>query len=188
MSTVSAINPIDTVLIGECIEGNRKSQKVFYDFYAARMFAICLRFCGNRMDAEDVLQEGFVKVFKNLCNYRGEGSLEAWIRKIFIHTAIQFARKTKKPIDFSEETLEMVPAKMHNTLDNLYFKDISRLTEKLSKGYKTVFIMYSLEGYSHKEIASELGISISTSKTQFLRARKFLMKLVSADTALVTNT
>jgi len=183
---MNTVNPITCDLISECVAGNRKSQKTLYDFYSARMYAICLRFCNNKMDAEDVLQEAFVKVFQSLHNYRGEGSLEAWIRKIFIHTAIQFTRKVK-PVDLNCDLLELVPAKSYNILDSLYSKDISKHTEKLSKGYKTVFIMYSIEGYSHKEIASELGISISTSKTQFFRARRFLMKLLSADKAMIAN-
>jgi RNA polymerase sigma factor (sigma-70 family) len=165
--------------IQQCIAGCRKSQKELYDTYASKMFVVCLRYTKNQADAEDVLQDGFVKLFRNLDKYRGEGSFEGWVRKIFVNTAIEHIRKTKNTTNDISDTIENSVKDNHaNALDNLFEKDLHKITANLSDGYKTVFNMYAVEGYTHKEIANLLGITESTSKSQFSRAKAILRNLL----------
>ncbi|HEY0751343.1 MAG TPA: RNA polymerase sigma factor [Chitinophagaceae bacterium] len=165
-------------LIAGCLQGDRKLQHELYDRFAAKMFGVCLRYAGSTEEAEDILQEGFIKVFKKISSYRGDGSFEGWIRRIFVNTAIEhFRRKTyMQPITEREENT--VEAKYLSVLDNLAEKDIIRLVQQLSPGYRTIFNMYVVEGYTHKQIADALGISEGTSKSQLSRAKIILQDLV----------
>lgn len=153
-------------------------QRELYERYSAKMFGVCLRYAGNTEEAEDILQEGFIKVFRKISSYRGEGSFEGWIRRIFVNTAIeQFRRKTyMQPITEREEN--SVEATYLSVLDSLAEKDIIKLVQQLSPGYRTVFNMYVVEGYTHRQIAESLGISEGTSKSQLSRAKIILQDLV----------
>ena len=166
-------------LIENCISGNRKSQKELYDMYAPKMFAICLRYTKNQMDAEDTLQEGFVKLYNNLHRFRGEGSFDGWVRRIFVNTAIEHIRKKNLNITNGEGLENSIADKHKSALDNLYEKDIIKTSMKLSEGYRTVFNLYAVEGFSHKEIANHLGITESTSKSQFSRAKAILRNVIT---------
>ncbi len=131
------------------------------------------------MDAEDTLQDGFVKLFNNLHRFRGEGSFDGWVRRIFVNTAIEHLRMKNLNIT-SGEGLENSIADKHKTpLDNLYEKDIIKSSMTLSEGYRTVFNLYAVEGFSHKEIADHLGITESTSKSQFSRAKAVLRNVIN---------
>jgi RNA polymerase sigma factor (sigma-70 family) len=165
-------------LISGCINGDRKMQRELYERFSAKMFGVCLRYAGSTEEAEDILQEGFIKVFKKIGSYRGEGSFEGWIRRIFVNTAIeQFRRKTYlQPITEREEN--SVEATYLSVLDSLAEKDIVKLVQQLSPGYRTVFNMYVVEGYTHRQIAEALGISEGTSKSQLSRAKIILQELV----------
>lgn len=165
-------------LISGCINGDRKMQRELYERYSAKMFGVCLRYAGSTEEAEDILQEGFIKVFKKIGSYRGEGSFEGWIRRIFVNTAIeQFRRKTyMQPITEREEN--SVEATYLSVLDSLAEKDIVKLVQQLSPGYRTVFNMYVVEGFTHRQIAESLGISEGTSKSQLSRAKIILQDLV----------
>jgi len=165
-------------LIEGCIRGDRKMQYELYERFAPKMFGVCLRYASNNEEAEDILQEGFIKVFKKIGSYRNEGSFEGWIRRIFVNTAIEhFRRKIHlQPITEKEEST--VEGKYLSILDTLAEKDIVQLVQQLSPGYRTVFNMYVIEGYSHKQIAEELGISEGTSKSQLSRAKQILQDLV----------
>jgi RNA polymerase sigma factor (sigma-70 family) len=165
-------------LIEGCIRGDRKMQYELYERFAPKMFGVCLRYASNNEEAEDILQEGFIKVFKKMGSYRSEGSFEGWIRRIFVNTAIEhFRRKTHlQPITEKEENT--VEGKYLSVLDSLAEKDIVQLVQQLSPGYRTVFNMYVIEGYSHKQIAEQLGISEGTSKSQLSRAKQILQELV----------
>lgn len=172
----------DQIHIQKCIEGCRKSQKDLYDTYSSKMFAVCLRYAKNEMDAEDILQEGFIKIFKNLDKYRGDGSFEGWLRRIFVNTAIEHIRKSKNNTnDISDKIENTVKDNYCNALDNLFEKELVNIASNLSDGYKTVFNLYAIEGYSHKEIASQLGITESTSKSQFSRAKAILRNLIQGN-------
>ncbi len=166
------------MLIADCIKGDRKSQKELYNEFASKMFPICLRYTKNQMDAEDILQEGFIKLFNNLTKFRGEGSFEGWVRRIFVNTAIEQLRKKNLNMYAGEELENSVADKQKSGMDNLYEKDIMSTANDLSSGYKTVFQLYAVEGYSHKEIASQLGITESTSKSQFSRAKALLRSTI----------
>ena len=164
----------EALLIEGCINGNRKCQKALYDKYAPKLFALCLRYTKHYRDAEDVLQDGFVKLFNNLDKFKGDGSFEGWVRRIFVNTAIQQFRNKKLQTVNSELYENVLLDNRATGPDNLYYKDLLKKWQSLSRGYRTVFHMYAIEGYSHQEIANVMGISESTSKSQYLRARGML--------------
>src|SRR3954464_14672401 len=164
----------DAVLIEGCLNGDRKSQKALYDKYAPKLFTLCLRYTKHYRDAEDVLQDGFVKLFNNLDKFKGDGSFEGWVRRIFVNTAIQQFRNKKLQTVNSELYENVLVDSRASGLDNLYYKDLLKKWQSLSRGYRTVFQLYAIEGFSHQEIAQVMGISESTSKSQYLRARGFL--------------
>ena len=162
----------DIQLIESCIKGNRASQKALYDRLAPRMFPLCIRYIGDRETAEDVLQDGFVTLFTRLKDYKGEGSFEGWARKIFVNTALMNLRR-KDALKMSDdlEAARGVRSESVNQMQNLGYKDLLAMITELPPGFRTVFNMYAIEGYSHKEIGEMLGISETTSRTQLSRAR-----------------
>ena len=163
-------------IIKGCIIGERTAQQTLYSRYSPKMFSICLRYAKDYHSAEDILQEGFIKVFKYISNFRREGSFEGWMRRIFVNTAIEHLRKAvnlypivndeDKPIDIIDE----------NIFDQLDYQDLLTMVQSLSPGYRTVFNLYVIEGFSHKEISKMLEISEGTSKSQLARARVLLQK------------
>ncbi|HEV8083287.1 MAG TPA: RNA polymerase sigma factor [Chitinophagaceae bacterium] len=153
-------------------------QELLYQKYSSKMYGVCLRYSGNIEDANDLLQEGFIKIFKNLIKFRGEGSFEGWIRRIFVNTSIEHFRKKVKLYNVTEVQENTIEDDDLNILDTLAEKDIISLVNELSPGYKTVFNMHVIEGYSHKEIADILGINEGTSKSQLARAKGVLKKSV----------
>lgn len=165
-------------LIRGCIAGERRIQEELYKRFSSKMYAVCLRYASNSDDAQDVLQDGFVKIFKNLEKFRGEGSFEGWIRRIFVNTAIEHLRRKTQMISIGEKEERSIPLPEKNALDNLAEKDILALIQQLSPGYRTVFNMYVIEGYTHKDIGEILGISEGTSKSQLARARVILQNMV----------
>jgi RNA polymerase sigma factor (sigma-70 family) len=167
----------ETDLIQGCIQGDRKMQEQLYHRFSSKMYTVCLRYSGNPDDARDLLQEGFIKIFKNLSKYRGDGSFEGWIRRIFVNTIEHFRKKVylQDVTETQEKTLE---DKEWNVLDDLAEKDIMKMIHQLSPGYKAIFNMHVIEGYSHKEIAEILGINEGTSKSQLARAKTVLKKMV----------
>jgi RNA polymerase sigma-70 factor (ECF subfamily) len=169
----------DTDLIKECISGERRAQKQLYDKYSAKMYAVCIRYMGNSDDASDILQDGFIKVYKNLEKFRGEGSFEGWLRRIFANTAIEQLRKKKLNFSTSDKE-EQIEFKAPGAIDKLSEKDLLKIVSELSPGYRTVFNMYVVEGYGHKEIAEIMNISEGTSKSQLARARMILQEKVKA--------
>lgn len=165
-------------LIEGCIRGDRKMQYELYERFASKMYGVCLRYAANTEEAEDILQEGFIKVFKKISSYRGDGSFEGWIRRIFVNTAIEHFRKKSYLQPISEKEESSIEGKYVSILDKLAEKDIIKLIQQLSPGYRTVFNMYVVEGYTHKQIAEVLNISEGTSKSQLSRAKLILQDLV----------
>ncbi len=166
-------------LIKGSLEGNARVQKQLYERYSPAMYGICLRYAGDPDEAADILQEGFIKVFTRLEDYRYEGSFEGWIRRIIINTAINHLIRQKKhqgQEDIEEVYGETMPDP--SALDRLQHRDLIRLVQQLPPGYRMVFNLYEIEGYSHKEIAEIMGISINTSKTQLLHARRYLQRKI----------
>ncbi len=170
---------IDLKLIESCIKGDRASQKVLYDRLAPRMFPLCMRYVGDRVLAEDILQEGFITLFTRLGSYKGDGSFEGWARKIFVTTALMDLRK-KDALKMSDEldAVRGMKADLPSQTQSLGYKEIMKLVMELPTGFRTVFNMYAVEGYSHKEIGEMLGISETTSRTQYSRARSILQNKI----------
>ena len=166
-------------LLEACKRGDRTAQKKLYDSLAAKMFAICLRYMGQRDTAEDVLQEGFVTLFSRLDSYSGEGSFEGWARKIFVNTALMELRK-KDALKMSEdlETAWNVSSDGVSQVQSVGYHELLKLIASLPPGYRTVFNLSVIEGYSHKEIAQTLGITEVTSRSQLQRARVMLQEKI----------
>jgi RNA polymerase sigma-70 factor (ECF subfamily) len=167
----------EKALVQKARAGNREAQKAIYEQWAPKMLAVCRRYIPDLHFAEDVMIEGFVKVFKNLDQYRSEGSFEGWIRKIMVRQAIDFLRK--KQFMVFEETLPEYPDHRPVLSDFLELEHIEALIDGLPEGYRMVFVLYVVEGYKHPEIASMLDISESTSKSQLYKARKALQEQLS---------
>lgn len=153
-------------------------QEELYSRFSPRMFAVCLRYAGNTEEAEDILQEGFIKIFKKLNTFRSEGSFEGWIRRIFVNTAIEHFRRKRYLMPVTEKEENTIEGKYLSVLDDLAARDIMALVQELSPGYRTVFNLYVVEGYTHKEIADMMGISEGTSKSQLSRAKVILQDKV----------
>ena len=165
----------DEDFIGRCLDNDSKAQGELYKQFAPKMFGICLRYAKNQMEAEDVLQEGFIKVFRYLKNYRNEGSLEGWIRRTMVNTAINFyKKKIKYQKDVSLDQTEPINTEEESAIDKLSAKELLDLIRALPDGYRMVFNLNVIEGYTHKEIGEMLKISENTSKSQLSRARGVL--------------
>ena len=178
MNALSNQMSSETDLIEGCIRGDRKMQYELYERFSPKMYGVCLRYAANAEEAEDILQEGFIKVFKKIGSYRGDGSFEGWIRMIFVNTAIEHFRKKSYLQPITEQEESSIEGKYVSVLDSLAEKDIIKLIQQLSPGYRTVFNMYVIEGYTHKQIAEALKISEGTSKSQLSRAKLILQDLV----------
>lgn len=172
----------DPEIIEGCIRNKRRAQNALYQHFAPRMLLLCMRYCRNREEAEDVLQEAFVKIFQKISTFRQSGSLEGWIRRIMINHAINHLKAKKMSfIDTDPQILgSILEAEEHVVEEQLYKpEELLHAVQELPPGYKVVFNLYVFEGYSHKEIADELNISENTSKSQLSRARTFLRKNLS---------
>lgn len=165
----------DSALVKKCLEGNSKAQRMLFERFAPKMLGVCMRYTKNVEQAEDVLQDGFVKVFTKLSHYSGNGSLEGWIRRIVVNTALDEIRKNVKfqanvNVDDVDYKLDLDS----HILEGLMAEDLMEIINDMPAGYKVVFNMFAIEGYSHKEISVQLNISENTSKSQYSRARAYL--------------
>lgn len=159
-------------LIQSAIQQNREAQQQLFEQYSPKMLGVCRQYVKDIHHAEDLLLQGFFKVFTNLHKFKHEGSFEGWIRRIMVNTCISYLRK-KNPIQLTEEEYVFNDTATEN-LENTAVEDIQKLIDQLPEGYKIVFNLYAIEGYKHSEIAKELGITESTSKSQLFKARKWL--------------
>ncbi|WP_432712425.1 RNA polymerase sigma factor [Pedobacter sp.] len=168
---------IDDLMEG-CKAGDRKMQELLYQQTSAKMFALCMRYAKDRMEAEDSLQLGYIKVFQKIKDYRGDGSFEGWIRRVMVNTAIESYRKNLRNLTVVqiEEAYEQPSTGFD--FSKLGMQDLLSLIQQLADGYRLVFNMYIIEGYSHKEIAQTLGISEGASKSQLSRARAILKEKI----------
>lgn len=164
-------------LVNNCLKQDRTAQRVLYDRFAGQMMALCMRYAGNQSEAQDMLQEGFIKVFEKLGQFRGDGPLGGWIRRVMVNEALIYLRKQKKHAHVESIDDEVaIASDFQDGLSVLATEDIIGLIAKLPDGYRTVFNLYAVEGFSHKEIADQLSISENTSKTQFHKAKLHLRK------------
>ncbi|MCU0421200.1 MAG: sigma-70 family RNA polymerase sigma factor [Bacteroidia bacterium] len=166
-------------IIEGCLNGKRSSQKALYDRFAGKMLGVCMRYAKDRAEAEDMLQEGFIKVFHNIGKFKNDGSFEGWVRRIMVFTAINYF---KHRIRKFQEDLDQEGADASyddEIIDKISAKEIIALVQHLPEGYRMIFNLYAIEGYTHKEISDMLGISVGTSKSQYSRARMSMQQLLA---------
>jgi RNA polymerase sigma factor (sigma-70 family) len=168
---------IDT-LVSKCKAGERKAQEMLYKQFAAKMLGVCMRYATDKMEAEDMLQNGFIRVFQKMSDYRGEGSFEGWVRRIMVHSSIEYYRKHHKMMQVVGMDEVNEPSVDPIAMANLDAKDLIALIQQLAPGYRMVFNLYAIEGYSHREIGEIVGITEGASKSQLSRARAILKEQV----------
>ena len=169
----------ETELIQGCRRGDRHAQQRLFDLYSGRMYGICLRYVKNPMEAEDVVVIAFTKVFERIDQFRSEGSFEGWIRRIAVNEALTHLRRSRAMVVATDLDHAARELDYDQLSDHLEAEDLLKLIDQLPPGYRVVFNMYAIDGYSHKEIAEALNISENTSKSQLSRARTSLQKLLS---------
>jgi len=165
-------------LIKGCVKRERSAQQCLYDTYSSKMYAICYRYTKSSMEAEDVLVTAFTKIFERIEQFKGEGSFEGWIRRVVVNEALTWLRRNRSM--YLETELEAADREPDyaSISDQLEAEDLLKMIQELPTGYRMVFNLYAIDGYSHKEIADQLGISENTSKSQLSRARMHLQKLL----------
>jgi len=174
------MNQIDeTELVANCVANNHKAKKALYDLFSAKLFMISMRYADNREDAEDILQDSFIKIYENLNKFRNEGSLEGWAKRITANTAIKHCHKKNHMYAITNiENLEQSENENEDLMDSLTnnnsIAELLQMIQNLAPRYRMVFNMYAIDGNSHAEIAQQLGISEGTSKSQLSRAREIL--------------
>ena len=159
-------------LIEGCRKGERRAQKELYDAYSRKMMGVCLR---------DLLQDGFVKIFTSMDSYTGSGSFEGWMRKIFVNCALEYLRKSdvlREATDL-DNTAELIQPDS-SAISDMSAAELMNLVKELPVGFRTVFNMFAIEGYSHKEISEMLNITESTSRSQYTRAKQLLQRRINA--------
>ena len=166
--------PTEAELIDGCLRGRQLAQKLLYDKFAGKMMAVCLRYAQTTFEAEDVLQEGFLTVFRTLAGFRRECPLEFWIRRIMINAALRQHRRNASLVAVSDGEYPDTLASEEFTLSNYNFQELLNMVQELAPRYRMVFNLYAIEGYTHKEIGELLSITEGTSKSQYSRARVIL--------------
>ena len=168
----------DEELLKGCLKGDRSSQEALYKKYARTMYGICLSYANDSDSAQDMLQDGFVKIFKKIKSYDGQGSFEGWIRRIVTNTAIDYFRRERRLNNYIEYSDSKYVTESSSIYQKLNFEEILKYIRKLPDGARVIFDLFAVEGYSHKEIAMKLNISEGTSKSQYNRARSLLQKMI----------
>ncbi len=165
-------------IVEGCIDGGRKYQKLLYERYYGSMMVVCMRYTNDREEARDVLHEGFMKVYRNLKKFSRGTNLGAWIRRIMVNTAIDHYRKSAKRPNLVEINQAIHETDVQDIVSDMSAQEILGLVQRLSPAYRTVFNLYVVEGYSHKEVGELLGISEGTSKSNLAKARGKLQKMI----------
>ena len=166
-------------LVKKCAQGQRDYQKALYDRYSGKMLGICMRYARDKSEAEDFVQEGFIKVFKNIKSLRNPNQLEGWMEKIMVNTALEHIRKNKRTNNVETSLNDSMDVEEEEQVtSDLSRRELLNVIQSLPAGFRAVFNMYAIEGYSHKEISKELGISEGTSKSQYARAKTMLQQKI----------
>ena len=169
-------------LIEACVSEDRKAQKKLYDLFASKMMMICLRYSKSELEAEDILQESFIKIFKNLKNLREYANVAAWIKRIVINTALNYQRSKLYLYPMVNVEHVKISYDENTALSDFHFDELLKMIQDLPLGCQVIFNLYAIEGYTHKEIAKKLNISEGTSKSQYSRAKSLLqMKLMESE-------
>lgn len=166
-------------LIKGCLKRERNAQQRLYDTFSPKMYGICCRYVKDSMEAEDVLVTAFTKILERIDQYKGEGSFEGWIRRVVVNEALTYLRRNRSMYVETELEAAYREPDYQTLSDHLEAEDLLKMIQELPAGYRIVFNLYAIDGYSHKEIAEQLNITESTSKSQLSRARVFLQKLLS---------
>ncbi len=172
-------------MIAGCQRAESKAQKCLYERFAAPMYGVCLRYLKNQMDAEEALLNGFMKIYQHIGQYEAKGSFEGWVRRIMVNEALGFLRK-KEPLHLAIEDSHIQVAGTTGADHELAEEELLELLLTLPAGYRTVFNLYAIEGYGHKEIADMLGITEGTSKSQLSKARAMLQRRLSGNEAIAS--
>lgn len=173
-------------LINKCTSGDRLAQRMFYEKFAGKMMGVALRYMNGNDEAQDVLQDGFIKIYSKLSDYKSQGSIEGWIRRIIVNTALDQIRKNKKlKNNVDVDNVSYLLDDNSFIIEELNAKDLLKIIHKLPDGYRLVFNLFAIEGYSHKEIANRLNITESTSKSQYSRSRKMLRSMLEKNEYIV---
>lgn len=170
--------PEEKTLIQACLQGDEQAQTALYEQYKGKMYAVCLRYARTVTEAEDFLVEGFFKVFKDLHQYNFQSPLVYWIKKVIVNNALMTLRKKQPMLHIDIETKQNIPIQAPEIWEQLAAKTILKAIQALPEGYQTIFNLFAIEGYSHKEISKLLGIAESTSRSQYTRAKKALQGLL----------
>jgi RNA polymerase sigma factor (sigma-70 family) len=177
-NNIQALNEqLDNIIKG-CQQSDNRAQKELFDLFSRKMYGVCLRYGGNRSEAQDILQDGFLKIYEKIHQYEFKGSFEGWMRRIFVNTALERYRNQYKIINIQDGWREINENGYDHILDNITADELMALVQALSPKYRVVFNMYAIEGYSHKEISDLLGINEGTSKSNLSRARIILQDKV----------
>lgn len=171
-------------LLAGCVQGERRSQQLIYTMFSGKMKAVCLRYLKSREDAEDLLQEGFIKAFQNIHQFKFEGSFEGWLRRTFVHLCIDWIRKQKNKgwnTEFNDQMHDQQDEA--DEMDEMMVPDITpdqilESLNQLSPVYRTVFNLIAFEQFSHQEVADQLGISVGTSKSNYSKAKRNIQRIL----------
>lgn len=164
-------------IIDACKRKNKAAQKALYNHYASFVYGICMRYAATKQDAEDMMQDSFVKILKHIIRYKDYGSFTAWVKRITVNTAISYYRQaTRKKTVLSPSTLNNEADRPFYIDNHLFAEDIIKAVRSLPDGYRLIFNLYAIEGYDHGEISKMLGIESGSSRSQYYRARKMLQK------------
>jgi RNA polymerase sigma factor (sigma-70 family) len=177
-NNVLALNEKLENIISDCQQGDSRAQKELFDLLGKKMYGICLRYAGNHSDAQDILQDGFLKIFEKIHQFEFKGSFEGWMRKIFVNTALERYRGQYKIINIQDGWRDIAEEGYDHIGSSISAEEIVAIIQELSPKYRIVFNMYAIEGYSHKEISEQLGITEGTSKSNLSRARIILQDRV----------
>ncbi len=173
--------PDDAALIKGCLAGKQQQQQLLYERFAPEMKGVCLRYAQTSFEAEDLMHDGFVKVFRHLHTFKFECPLGAWVRKIMVNTALSEYRRKSRQAEFTELEVVMNVAEPDPEMGSFAAEELMELVRSLPDKYRLVFNLFAIEGYTHKEVAEMLGITEVTSRSQFMRARQMLREMVNEE-------
>lgn len=174
----------DEELVLRCCRNDPQAQEELFKRFSAKMLGVCMRYASSREEAEDALQEGFIKVFRKIESFRSQGSLEGWVKRIMINTSLDHFRKNKElRFNMDIESHDFAGSVAPTITGTLGVRDLMKIISAMPPGFRAVFNLYAIEGYAHKEIGEMLGITESTSKSQYSRARAHLQRLLQTEKA-----
>ncbi len=166
------------MIIDGCARGDRKAQRELYDLFSKKLLVVALRYCKSQLEAEDVLQEAFIKIFRSIKSFEGKAKLETWMRKILVNTALNHQRSKLYLFPMSDVYEMQMPDAGDIPIREYHFTELLKMIQELPTGCQVIFNLYAIEGYNHNEIAKKLDISVGTSKSQYARAKMLLREMI----------